>query len=162
MLLFSPLWLFLVPGAGLVSAGLAVGCRILMGPLQIGRAGFDTNTLLVCSMAIVMGLQLGIFAIFARVFAVSQGLMPPSATLKTLVKKITLESGLLLGIGLGAIGLFWLALSVFEWRAVGYGALSPSESLRQIIPAVTLVTVGTQTFFSSFFLGILGLIQAKR
>jgi len=162
MLLFSPLWLFLVPGAVLTGTGFLAGVRLLMGPLIIGPAGFDTNTLLVCAMAIIIGLQLSLFAIFARVFAVGQGFMPPSQRLKTIVKKVSLESGLLAGLGMGAIGLGWIIMAVMQWRSVGYGALSYSDSLRQVIPSVTLMTVGAQIFFSSFFLGILGLPKAKR
>ncbi|MEO7932893.1 MAG: glycosyltransferase family 2 protein [Chthoniobacterales bacterium] len=157
MLLFCPLWLFLVPGAALTGGGFLAGLRLLFGPIKIGPAGFDTNTLLVCAMAVVIGLQLSLFAIFARVFAVTQGLMPPSQRLKTIVKKVSLESGLLSGIAMGVMGFAWLVHALMQWRSVGYGALSYPESLRQVIPAVTLLTTGTQIFFSSFFMGILGL-----
>jgi hypothetical protein len=157
MLLFSPLWLFLVPGALLSGSGFLLGVRLLAGPLKIGPAGLDTNTLLVCSMAVIIGLQLSLFAIFARVFAVGQGFMPPTQRLKSIVKKVSLESGLLSGLALGLAGFSWLIWAVVQWRSVGYGALSYSDSLRQIIPAITLVTVGAQVFFSSFFLSILGI-----
>ena len=161
MLLFSPLYLFLVPGAALTGTGFLAGVRLLAGPLKIGPAGFETNTLLVCAMAVIIGLQLSLFAIFARVFAVGQGLMPPSERLKTIIEKVSLESGLLAGLGMGAVGLGWLIMALMQWRTVGYGALSYPDSLRQVIPAVTLLTVGAQIFFSSFFLGILGLPRHK-
>lgn len=162
MLLFCPLWLFLIPGAMLAGSGTLLGLRLLFGPLQVGPAGLDTNTLLVCSMAVIIGLQLSLFAIFARVFAVGQGLMPPSARLKSIIKYVSLESGLISGLVLVAAGLGWLIMATLQWRSVGFGALSYSDSLRQIIPSVTLITVGTQIFFSSFFLGILGLPRTKR
>ena len=44
-----------------------------------------------------------------------------------------------------------------HWQAAGFGALDPRFTLRALIPAVTLLSLGIQTVFSSFFLSILGI-----
>ena len=60
-------------------------------------------------------------------------------------------------IALGAGGLAFLSAAILKWQAAGFGQMSYPESLRLVIPAVTCVTLGVQTVFSSFFLSILEL-----
>jgi len=55
---------------------------------------------------------------------------------------------------LGAAG---TVLAVLSWGAVGFGALDPRLTMREIIPAAVLLTLGVQTIFASFFLSILGI-----
>jgi hypothetical protein len=157
MLLFSPTWLFLVPGFGLMSLGVGFGMRLLAGPLKIGGIGFDTNTLLVCSMSAILGLQICVFGLLTRMFASTEGLLPPSKRLTALASTITLEKGVFVGMAFFVAGLLLLLNASFAWSAVGFGGLSYPESLRLVIPAVSLMTVGGQLIFASFFLGVLGL-----
>jgi hypothetical protein len=62
---------------------------------------------------------------------------------------------LLLGLGL-------LGRALWVWKAAGFGILPFGENLRRLIPAVTLVALGIQIVFSSFFLSILGLKTDSR
>jgi len=108
-------------------------------------------------MAIVIGFQTVVFAVFTKVFATTQGLLPEDLRLNKLFHYIKLETGLLVGSLLLAGGLF-LSVYVFSsWRAQQYGPLNPSQTLRLVIPAVTLMMLGLQTILASFFLSILGL-----
>ena len=157
MLLFSPTWLFLVPGAALMLLGCGFGIRLISGPLKIGVFGFDTNTLLVCSMCAILGLRICIFGLLTRMFASTEGLLPPSKRLTALASTITLEKGVFVGLAFFVAGLLLLLNASFAWSAVGFGSLSYPESLRLVIPAVSLMTVGGQVIFASFFLGVLGL-----
>lgn len=158
MLLYSPTWLFLVPGVLLLLVGVTFSARLQMGPWKVGPFGFDTNTMLVCSMLQVVGLQIIFFGIFTRIFAVSEGLLPKTAgPLDHFYKWFTLERGVLLGLLIFLVGLAKLIMAVLFWRAAHFGAMSYPESLRQVIPAITLITIGVQVIFSSFFLSILNL-----
>jgi glycosyltransferase involved in cell wall biosynthesis len=157
LLLFCPTWLFLVPGLTLLLAGVVFGIRLCRGPIIIGAVGFDTNTLLVCSLGVVVGLQITLFGVFTRTFAVAEGLLPRTPFWERLSEKVTLEKGLLLGLLIFLNGLVYLINAALFWKAAGFGAISYPDSLRQVIPAVTLVTVGVQVLFSSFFLSILDL-----
>jgi len=158
MLLYSPNWLFLLPGIFLLLVGVTFSARLQMGPWKVGPFGFDTNTMLVCSMCQVVGLQIFFFGIFTRVFAISEGLLPKTASpLDILYKLFTLERGVLLGLLIFLVGLAKLIIAVLYWKAAHFGAISYPESLRQVIPAVTLMMVGVQVIFSSFFLSILNL-----
>jgi len=157
MLLFSPTWLFLVPGLALMLLGCGFGLRLVAGPLKVGVFGFDTNTLLVCSMAVILGLQVCLFGLFTRMFATTEGLLPQQAVVQRLSSFLTLERGLVLGLLLLVFGGAQLVGAFLYWQAASFGSISYPESLRKVIPAVTLITLGVQVVFSSFFLSILGL-----
>jgi hypothetical protein len=157
LLMYSPRYLFLLPGFLLVTVGTFLGVLLLPGPRRIGSVSLDVNTLLFASAAVVVGVQLMLFWLFARVFSTTEGLLPADDTLERLFKHITLESGLIVsGVALLA-GLVLALASVGEWQAVAFGHLDPEHTLRRVIPAVLLLILGVQGIFSSFFLSILGL-----
>ena len=70
---------------------------------------------------------------------------------------MTLEVGLLAGALMVVVGLVALVLAVASWSAVGFGSLDPSLTMREVIPAVVLLALGTQTVFASFFISILSI-----
>jgi len=157
MFLFSPRWLFLIPGVFLFLSGGIMGTVLIFGNIKIGNIVFGVNTLLLCVMAVLIGFQLITFAIFTKIFAISEGLLPKDARIDRISHVIKLETGLLMGfifilIGLGLIiGVFWY------WKIHSFGALTPRDSLRITMPGVTILTLGIEIIFSSFFLSILGM-----
>jgi glycosyltransferase involved in cell wall biosynthesis len=157
LLLYSPRWLFLYPGLLLMIVGAVVSGWLLVGPRVVDGITLDVHTFLYAAIAIVIGYQTVIFAIFTKVFAITEGLLPEDPRLKTLFDYIKLETGILAGalLLLAGIGLSAYALSF--WSATSFGPLDPSRTLRLVIPAVTLIALGLQTVLSSFFLSILGL-----
>jgi glycosyltransferase involved in cell wall biosynthesis len=155
-LLFSPRWLFLLPGAGLIVAGL-VAYALGFPQLQIGRVGFDLHTLLFGSLAIICGYQAIIFAVLTKVFAVNSRLLPPDPRLNAVTRRVTLETGLALSGAALVLGLGLLGVAVNEWRVAGYGALDYGVTMRKVIPGMTLTVLGVQTILFSFYLSILGL-----
>jgi glycosyltransferase involved in cell wall biosynthesis len=157
MLLYSPRWLFLYPGLLLMTLGALVSGWLLAGPRVIGSLTLDVHTLLYAAMAIVMGFQMVVFAVFTKVFGISEGLLPEDPRLTRLLQFIKLETGLLTGSLFLIIGIAISIYAVNTWEAQSFGPLNPSKTLRLVIPAVTLITLGLETILSSFFLSILGL-----
>ena len=163
MLLFSPRWLFLVPGLLLSALGFIFAARLSIGNFQIGSVQFNVGTLVVACMTVIVGFQLVAFAFFTKVFAIAEGLLPDDPKLTRVFKVFTLEKGLVFGLLVLLGGIFLLAQSVWIWRQANYGILpSTEENLRRLIPAVTLVVLGVQIIFSSFFMSTLGLKTATR
>jgi glycosyltransferase involved in cell wall biosynthesis len=157
MLLFSPRWLFLYPGVTLFALGLLVGGILETGPKRVGSISFDIHTLLLAGFACLIGYQLVVFAVFTKVFAMQQGFHPPNPTYSAWFRNIKLETGLVLG-GLAVLaGLAGTVVAVLSWGEKGFGALDPSLTMREVIPAAVLLTLGVQTVFASFFLSILGI-----
>jgi len=157
MLLFSPRWLFLYPGLALFVASMAVGAWLETGPINIGHVRFDIHTLLLAAFGCLIGYQLVVFAVFTKVFAMQQGFHPPNATYRAIFRYVKLETGLALGGVMFLAGTVGLVIAVLSWGAVGFGALDPRATMREVIPAALLLTLGVQTVFASFFLSILGI-----
>jgi glycosyltransferase involved in cell wall biosynthesis len=158
MLLFSPRWLFLIPGTTLFFLGLLVAIWIWGGPRHVAGVVLDIHTMLVSGFACVLGYQLMIFAVFIKIFAMTEGLHPPRSHLyKHPFREMNLEVGVLLGLALILGGLIALGYAIWSWQAVGFGELDPHATMRQVVPAVVLITLGIQTLFSSFFISILTL-----
>jgi glycosyltransferase involved in cell wall biosynthesis len=155
-LMFSPRWLFLLPGALLIILGL-IGYALALPAVPVGRGAFDVHTLLFASLAIVCGVQSVVFAVFAKIFAISEGLLPEDARLNRLFRVLTLEKGLLLGAAAMIAGLACLVGVVIYWGTIDFAPLDYPKTLRWVIPGVTLTALGFQTILSSFFISILGM-----
>ncbi len=155
-LLYSPRWLFLIPGLVLIALG-AIGYGIALPELEIGRVTFSAHTLLFASLAIVCGYQACLIAVFAKTFAVNEGLVPPSANYRRFYRFATLERGLALGVAALVAGLVLLGLAVNRWRIADFGDLDFASTMKLVIPGATLATIGFQTVLSSFFVSILGM-----
>jgi glycosyltransferase involved in cell wall biosynthesis len=161
LLLYSPRWLFLYPGVVLMTVGMLGMLWILPGARQVGSIGFDVNSLLYAAAAVFIGFQSVIFAVFTKIYAVNEGLLPEDPRLNALFRYVRLESGLLVGaalVALGVVGSLWV---VSDWRARSFGELDPQQTLRLVVPAVLALTLGFQTVLSSFFLSVLGLSRRR-
>jgi glycosyltransferase involved in cell wall biosynthesis len=157
MLLFSPRWLFLYPGLTLFVFGAVLSALLIPGPLRVGGVRLDIHTLLVAGFLCLIGYQVVLFAVFTKIFAIREGFHPPHPVLKRLFRYITLEVGLLVGALMSLAGAVALIAAVVSWQAVGFGNLNPSLTMREAIPAVVLLALGTQTVFASFFISILSI-----
>jgi len=162
MLLYTPAWLFLVPGAAMFVVGVIGSALLLPGPLRIGAAAFDIHTLLLMAFLIIVGYQVIVFAVSTRTFATETGLLPPSPVLSGLYRYVRLETGLLLGGLATLVGLAGVLIAAIAWSRVGFQQLDPDSTMRQLIPAVVLLSIGVQTVFASFFLSMLGLHTSQR
>jgi hypothetical protein len=155
-LLFSPRWLFLVPGLLLMAIGL-IGYAVALPAVHLFGVTFDAHTLLFASLAIICGYQSIMFAVFAKVFGVSEGLLPPDARVERLRSGVNLEKGLAAGAVAAVGGLVLLVLAVNKWRTAGFGELDYASTMRLVVPGVTLTALGFQTVLASFFVSVLGL-----
>src|SRR6266540_2995590 len=76
LLLFSPRWLFLYPGLALLASGVALTAALYFTPLHVLGAGLDIHSMLYASAGALLGMQLCLFALFARIAAQNGGLLP--------------------------------------------------------------------------------------
>lgn len=160
MLLFSPRWLFLYPGMALFLVGALVSAVLYVRPLQIGSVVFDIHTMLVAAFTALVGYQLVVFAVFAKLFAVNEGLHP-TTRLSRVPKEVTLEIGVIAGALLLLGGAAMVAAAVLNWRSAQFGALDPRLTMREVIPGLSLIVLGVQTAFASFFLSVFGLRRKR-
>jgi len=157
LLLYSPRWLFLYPGMALMLVGSLLGLWLLPAPRPVGSVTFDVHTLVYAAAFVLLGFQAIAFAVFTKVFAISEGLLPPDPTLDKLFQYITLEVGLAVGALLTIAGLMISVYALGAWGSKHFGALDYSHTMRLVIPAALFLALGAQTIFASFFMSVLGL-----
>jgi hypothetical protein len=157
LLLFCPRWLFLYPGATLLLGGLA-GLAVLQQPwLEGSPQELRIHSMLYMAGAMVLGMQMLQLAVMTKWVGVLSGIVPSPAWLRHAERFLSLETGLVLGLGSVAIGLIWSLALFHRWSAMGFGALPPSEGMRAAIPAVTLMIIGMQAVAGALFAAALEL-----
>ena len=109
------------------------------------------------AVAVVIGYQAITIGAFTKIFAISEKLLPVDQKLNKAFKYVTLESGLIAGAILTVAGIIGSLMAVGQWGQHAYGNLSPSVTLRYVIPSATALMLGLETILASFFLSILGL-----
>ena len=156
LLVFSPRWLFLIPGvvAGLVGA---LGTFALMfGPLSVGPIGLDVSSQVYLSALTVVGYQAVLLGVLTKLYASREGFrLPRGRSFDRLAERISPESGAIAGLLLFLLGLAVAIVQFSLWAGQGFGALDPLATLRLAIPAALLMVVGAQTIMAGMFLGIL-------
>ncbi len=157
LLLFSPRWLFLYPGALLMALGLGSMIWLLPGPRQLGGLTLDVHTLVYSAAAIVCGFQAVSFAVFAKIYAINAGLLPADSRIAKLGDLFSLEIALIIGVLLLLGGLGASIYAVEFWGRSEFADLDPTVSMRIVLPGATALILGLQIIFSSFFFSVLEL-----
>lgn len=157
MLLFSPRWLFLLPGLMMFALGSLVGGMLINGPVKIGSLGLDVHSLLYACMSIVIGAQFIQFAVLTRWVGELAGMLPPDRWIGRLTDRAKVEWGLLAGIGLLLFGLIWSVQITGAWSDAGFGELDPRAKMRSVIPAATLMILGLQAMAGSLLAAAMSL-----
>jgi glycosyltransferase involved in cell wall biosynthesis len=153
MLLHSSTFLFLIPGLFLLALGLAIMLPLSTGPVTLFGLTWYIHAMIAGSLATLVGAQIVQLGLFARSYALIY-LNEHDPLLERAWTRIRLEHGLLLGAALVLIGGGILVAIFAEWASGGFGALG---RVHEALFGMTLVGLGVQTLFGSFFLSVLGL-----
>jgi glycosyltransferase involved in cell wall biosynthesis len=157
LLIYSPRWLYLVPGLLLVGLGTLIVVLLFPASRVLLGVRFDVHTMLGGAAMILVGTQAITFAVFAKVFAITEGLMPMDPRLENAFRYVTLETGLVAGTVLALVGGLLVVRVLVVWAGVGFQSLDYERTMRWMIPGVLLLVLGAQVVMSSFFLSVLGL-----
>ncbi len=156
LLIFSPRWLFLIPGAVAFFLGLLGTLYISFGPIILGEIGFDVSSQVYLAALTVVGYQSVLFAILTKIYAQHEGFrIPRSRNFDRLERRISLESGALVGLLLFLVGVGIAIAQFVGWANTGFGSLEMRATLRLAIPAALLMMLGAQTIMAGMFLGVL-------
>ncbi|RYG56875.1 MAG: glycosyltransferase family 2 protein, partial [Alphaproteobacteria bacterium] len=155
LLLFTPRWLFLYPGAGLALIGLVQLVLAHLHPGGWGRWPVGIHTQLLASACMVLGYQ-------TMLFAMGAVLARHCAHLNTIHPRerwaLSAARGSLLPLGGGlatAAGLALCGSLTWQWGSSGFGSLDPETAMRKIIPGVALLLMGTQSLLASIYFAAL-------
>ena len=155
LILYSPRWLFLIPGLLLMAVGLVLGLALAVGPVHIGALGLDVNSLVGASAMLTIGFQAVIFAVLTKIYAMEEGFLPPDPRIERLHRFWTLEKGLIFGGLLALVGLVGLSASLLEWGGENFGSINARDSLRVVVPSATALVMSMQATFAALFGSIL-------
>ena len=73
-------------------------------------------------VSVLLGFQLITFATFTKVFAITEGLLPQDPRLDRVFRWVTLETGLVLGGLLVALGVIGSIIAVSGWAQESFGS----------------------------------------
>lgn len=162
LLIFSPRWLFLYPGFTVFAAGLLSMLWLLPQPRVVGGVTFDIHTLLYAAVAVIIGFQSVQFWVFAKIYGMSEGIVPPDPWFKSVLSIASLENGLIVGGILLLIGLGLGAYALGTWDIQGFGGILPRETMRLVIPSATAILLAFNVAYGSFFISVLEIRATER
>jgi glycosyltransferase involved in cell wall biosynthesis len=152
MLIFSPSYLFQLPGLVLMLLGGALVAALAGGPRELFGRTWDYHVLLFGALALILGYNLVLFDVFAKTFSMGAGFARPRQWLRPPARWFSLEKGLIAGGLLFLAGLFVEARIVAGWVRGGEGALM---AVRPIVVGMTAMVMGAQTVFASFLVSLM-------
>lgn len=155
MLLHAPNWLFIYPGMAIVLTSFVLGILLTRGPLKIGPANLDIHSLLTMSFMAIVGIQVIYAGLFTNLYAHLIGLLPTTTGFIERLKRFSLEKFLVVFGVIGFIGLAIFLDNFWAWYSRGFPALNADVTMRRIVPALTLITIGIQGFFNCFMFSML-------
>ena len=156
LLIYSPKWLYFIPGAVLTAIGMLLSTILLFGPTHIGTSVvLDLNSFLASCLMSVIGVQIITLGALARYYASVKGMLPPGRR-SDLVVRLCKTDYLMLAAGvMVAVGLTMFGASVSAWTSVNFGDLVSPYIPRLVVAGLSLMAIGVQLAFASFFFSVL-------
>lgn len=157
MFLFSPKWLFIIPGLIILSVSGPLYLVLMGGPLSIGGIEFDVHTLFYAQAGIVIGYLAICLGMVVKLFGVREGLLKIRGNIEKIYSLPLLEVGSILGILFILLGGVLAVFAINSWRLEGFGGLPTHPLLRMVSLSTGLILIGAITFLMSLIMGFLSL-----
>lgn len=157
MLLYSPIFLFFIPGIMLFLVGMALLLWFFFCSPSILGLQMYYHPMFFSSALVIIGYQLLIFSAFAKTYAHTH-LNEHNNILEKIFRYITIERASAIGILMSFVGVAVYVYILMSWISSGFGSLN---EIKSSILALTFVILGIQTIFSSFMLSILGIKEKE-
>lgn len=154
ILLFAPNWLFIFPGFLSSGLGFTLAMWSLLGPHQIGHVVFDIPAMVFGMIFTMLGVQITAIGLFAKVFSYTEKFDHSNLGLSRWLKRMSLESGLALGLTLWLTGILGGMAVLWKWKQGNFDLAAQTPWL---LFWSMIFFVGLQVIFSSFFLSMLGI-----
>jgi Glycosyl transferase family 2 len=161
LLLYSPRWLFFIPGLALFTVGIVAVAALVFSPIRIGSVTFDAATTVYASAFAMVGYQSVLFAVLSKLYALHEGLLPSGQRFRSFAARLTVERGLCAGLALVFTGVVFAGMQLVRWKGAGFGELNASDTIRLAVPAALAIVLGIETVLSSMFVGVLTIKTAR-
>ena len=155
MFLFSPRYLFLIPGLSLMLFGLIFGAALIYGPVVIGNVSFDIASLVYAGGSVVVGLQAVLFALLTKYYGIRTGFLPAGRTISRFFELFTMEKIIAAGLLILSISFIGGVYSVGVWMSAHFGDLIPREIISIAVPSAVGTVCGSELIMFGLFMGVL-------
>lgn len=155
MFVFSPRYLFLIPGLLLMLLGMSFGAALIHGPVYIGKAGFDIGSLVYAGASVVVGLQAVLFALLAKYYGFRAGFLPVDDTVIKFFDVCKMERIILTGLAIFVISFIGVLYSLGVWISADFGDLVPRQIIALAAPSAVGAMCGSELMMFGMFLGVL-------
>lgn len=157
MTLFSPKWLFLIPGLAVSIISFLLFLLLLTGPISLGSISLDLNSLFIAEAGVVSGFTWASLGLVARIVAMREGLLAPHKRLVKIQKAPSLELGGIFGLAIWALGVILSLIALGIWGSMNFGAIENGQLLRLISASTLLTILGSEIIAFSLLIGFLSL-----
>jgi glycosyltransferase involved in cell wall biosynthesis len=154
MLLYSPNYLFIIPGSIMFILGVILLLALLNGPITLLGFRLDLHPMVLASLLAIVGFQVLIMGLFTKTYAATSHLEEETLSVRFIYKHFSLERASLLGILMILLGVILSFDIIYSWVMSRFG---PLFEVRRAVFSSTLIILGIQAIFSAFFLSILAL-----
>jgi len=159
LLIYSPRWLFLYPGLVLLGLGLTGIVVLFPGQLRVGNSTLGIHTFVAACMLVLIGVQAVTFGAIARRYTTLRGLLPPSTRYSPILKALTPERMLVMGLIIFLVALLGLVWSLWQWIAVDFGPLTDDRILRVLTLGFTGIAAAVQLWLAAFLASLMEINQ---
>jgi len=151
MLLYSPDYLFLVPGLTIFGISLAVTLKMLVGTFYFMGRPSGMHVLIFSSLFMILGWEIINIGLLAKVFARTIEL-EEDKFIEIVVRLVTLERAIVFGGVMMIVGIFLITYIFYIWYLNNFGFL---DQLKVGLFALSLIVMGIQTIFNAFLFSLL-------
>lgn len=153
MLLHTPKHLYYLPGLVMFTLGMVVVLLMSVFDVWVGGVHLGIHSMFAASLLAILGYQLVSLGLFSAVYGHGRGVLDYDRITHFIIEHAPLERGAAVGAAIFLLGFVYTAYLVVQWVGSGFTYL---PVLKHDVLAFTLLVIGAQTFFFSFFLSMLG------
>lgn len=153
ILTYTPDYLYFVPGALMLAAGLILLAILARGPIDLGGLHMGIHFVALGAMLAMIGFNVMNLGVMAKAILARRYTGMRSRTVRWLTGKFSLELGLIAGAVLFLTGIGIDAGILARWWATGQGPMEDTVHLAFV--ATTSAVLGLNVAFNSFLLALL-------
>jgi Glycosyl transferase family 2 len=162
LLIYSPRWLFMIPGACLVGIGALLAVLLSLGPRRLPQnIVLDLTSFVTACFMLMVGVQVLMLGGLSRYYATITGFLPHSPRAKALLRHLTTDRLVWLSVAFFVVGFLMFGAASAVWAQSSFGPITSPLVPRTAIAGLTFMVIGVQTFFSAFLLGVLEIPVVK-
>ncbi len=149
----APTHLFLIPGSILFGFG-ALLVFLIWAPFNLWVLPLlGIHSMVAGCLLAIVGYQVIFLGVFAKIYNVRRGLHSDDGITKFISEHFSMERSATTGMIIFLAGLFFIMYLLWNWADSGFSDLPLFD---QDIAGFTMLVIGLQTVFYSFFLSVIG------